>query len=145
MREINNTKMDFLTGIVALLAFVVLVLTALTAWMYIQQTRIMQAVGALTAAVTAPPPSFFEAAMEHPVHEEEETVQPEVDDRVSVHEDIEQIYPAEDEPILPAAEEDDDLGGKTVAQLRELLTAKGIPFNKSDKKPTLVNLLKVAS
>ena len=134
--------MDFLTGIVALLAFVVLVLTALTAWMYIQQTRIMQAVGALTAAVTAPPPSFFEAALEHPIHEE---VEEQVDDRVSVHEDVEQYHPPEDEPLLPAAEEDDDLGGKTVAQLRELLNGKGIPFNKSDKKPILVNLLKVAS
>ena len=132
--------MDFLTGIVALLAFVVLVLTALTAWMYIQQTRIMQAVGALTAAVTAPPPSFFEAALEHPIQEEEI-----VDDRVSVHEEVEQYHPPEDEPLLPAAEEDDDLGGKTIAQLRELLDAKGIPFNKSDKKPTLVSLLKVAS
>ena len=132
--------MDFLTGIVALLAFVVLVLTALTAWMYIQQTRIVQAVGALTAAVTAPPPSFFEAALEHPIHEEEI-----VDDRVSVHEEVEQYHPPEDEPLLPAAEEDDDLGGKTIAQLRELLNAKGIPFNKSDKKPTLVSLLKVAS
>ena len=131
--------MDFLTGIVALLAFVVLVLTALTAWMYIQQTRIVQAVGALTAAVTAPPPSFFEAALEHPIHEEQ------VDDRVSVHEEVEQYHPPEDEPLLPAAEEDDDLGGKTIAQLRELLNAKGIPFNKSDKKPTLVSLLKVAS
>ena len=135
--------MDFLNGIVALLAFVVLVLTALTAWMYIQQTRIMQAVGALTAVVTAPPPSFFEAALEHPVQEEE--VEEQVDDRVSVHEESEQYHPQEEEPLLPAAEEDDDLGGKTVAQLRELLNGKGIPFNKSDKKPTLVNLLKVAS
>ncbi len=140
--------MDFLTGIVALLAFVVLVLTALTAWMYIQQTRIMQAVGALTAAVTAPPPSFFEAALQHPIQEEEEEEEhtEAVDDRVSVHEETEQYHPTEDEPLLPAAEEDDDdLGGKTVAQLRELLNGKGIPFNKSDKKPTLVNLLKVAS
>jgi hypothetical protein len=140
--------MDFLTGIVALLTFVVLVLTALTAWMYIQQTRIMQAVGALSAAVTAPPPSFYEAAIEHPIHDQEEEIEVEqqhqeevIDDRVSVHD---YIHPEEDEPILPASEEDDDLGGKTVAQLRELLNAKGIPFNKSDKKPTLVNLLKVA-
>lgn len=136
--------MDFLTGIVALLTFVVLVLTALTAWMYVQQSRIMQAVGALTAAVTAPPPSFYEAAMEVPIQQEEEHTEV-VDDRVSVHEDIDQIHPQEDEPLLPAAEEDDDLGGKTVAQLRELLNGKGIPFNKSDKKPTLVSLLKVAS
>lgn len=138
--------MDFLTGIVALLAFVVLVLTALTAWMYIQQTRIMQAVGALTAAVTAPPPSFFEAALEHPIQEEHSIEEEEnIDDRVSVHEEDEQYHPQEDDALLPPSEEDDDLGGKTVAQLRELLNGKGIPFNKSDKKPTLVNLLKVAS
>jgi hypothetical protein len=31
------------------------------------------------------------------------------------------------------------------AELRDLLTKKGIPFNKSDKKPVLLNLLKVAS
>ena len=138
--------MDFLTGIVALLAFVVLVLTALTAWMYIQQTRIMQAVGALTAAVTAPPPSFFEAALEHPIQEEHSIEEEEnIDDRVSVREEDEQYHPQEDDALLPPSEEDDDLGGKTVAQLRELLNGKGIPFNKSDKKPTLVNLLKVAS
>ena len=103
----------------------------------------MQAVGALTAAITAPPPSFFEAALEHPIHEEE--VEEQIDDRVSVREETDQYHPQEDEPLLPPAEEDDDLGGKTVAQLRELLNGKGIPFNKSDKKPTLVNLLKVAS
>jgi hypothetical protein len=37
------------------------------------------------------------------------------------------------------------LGGKTAAQLREMLTAKGIPYSKSDKKSTLISLLQAAS
>ena len=140
--------MDFLYGIVALLAFVILILTALTAWMYVQQTRTMQAVNALTAAITAPPPSFFEAAKEFPVEDHYEAAEsvhepaPQVeDDRVSVHEDEESESESEEQDD----DQPDDLGGKTVAQLREMLTAKGIPFNKSDKKPVLLNLLKVAS
>ena len=134
--------MDFFYGIVALLAFVVLVLTVLTAWLYTQQTRLMQAVNALTHVITAPPPAFFEAAREYPVEEEEKQAVPPptpepVDDRVSVRE--------EDDEILPAEEDDLDLGEKKVSELRDLLTAKGIPYNKSDKKGVLLNLLKAAS
>ena len=147
--------MDFFYGVVALLAFVVLILTALTAWMYVQQTRTMQAVNALTAAITAPPPSFFEAAKEFPVESEYDAAEsvhepaaaePEkaVDDRVSVHEEDDSESESEEHENHDDTHED-DLGGKTVAQLREMLTAKGIPFNKSDKKPVLLNLLKVAS
>lgn len=141
--------MDFFYGVVALLAFVVLILTALTAWMYIQQTRTMQAVNALTAAITAPPPAFFEAAKEFPVEEEyvpaEPVAETVVDDRVSVHEEDDSESESSEEEEKHDNEHEDDLGGKTVAQLREMLTAKGIPFNKSDKKPVLLNLLKVAS
>jgi hypothetical protein len=125
--------MEFFYGIVALLALVVLVLTSLMAWLYVQQSRLMQAVSALTAAITAPPPSFYEAVKEFPIEETEPEPEAEKepeDDRVSVHE---------------KDKEDDDLGSKTVAQLRDTLTEKGIPFNKSDKKPVLVNLLKAAS
>jgi hypothetical protein len=128
--------MDFFHGIVALLALVVLVLTSMMAWMYVQQSRLMQAVSALTAAITAPPPTFYEAVKEFPIPEEEEQTEPQTetkeDDRVSVKDDEEESQP-------------DDVNTKTMAQLRELLTAKGIPFNKSDKKPVLVNLLKAAS
>lgn len=142
--------MDFFYGVVALLAFVVLILTALTAWMYVQQSRIMQAISALTAAISAPPPAFFEAAKEFPVeaaYEPAESVkEPEevIDDRVSVHEEEDEHEEDESEE-REEEQHEDDLGGKTVAQLREMLTAKGIPFNKSDKKPILLNLLKVAS
>lgn len=139
--------MDFFYGVVALLAFVVLILTALTAWMYVQQSRIMQAISALTAAISAPPPAFFEAAKEFPVEESYEPAKEEeqvVDDRVSVHEEEDEEEHEEEEEHHEEQHED-DLGGKTVAQLREMLTSKGIPFNKSDKKPILLNLLKVAS
>jgi hypothetical protein len=148
--------MDFLLGIVSLLAFVVLVLTVLVAWLYTQQSRLMQAVSALTHVITAPPPSFFEAAREYPVKDEPASpaspptppapspepaspaseVAVETDDRVSVQ---------DEEELLPPAEDDLDLGDKKVTELRDLLTAKGIPYNKSDKKGVLLNLLKVAS
>ena len=142
---------DFFNGILSLLALVVLLLTAMVAWLYVQQSRLMQAVSALTAAITAPPPVFFEAVKQFPIPEEEEVVEAAVeeakaeaqpDDRVSVHEEEE--IPEEDEGD-ESDSQPDDLGGKTIAQLRELLNTKGIPFNKSDKKSTLVNLLKAAS
>lgn len=137
---------DFFNGILSLLALVVLLLTAMVAWLYVQQSRLMQAVSALTAAITAPPPVFFEAVKQFPIPEEEEVVEAELptmeeataDDRVSVHEE-------EEEDGDESDSQPDDLGGKTIAQLRELLNGKGIPFNKSDKKTTLVNLLKAAS
>jgi len=152
--------MDFLNGTIAFLAFIVLLLTALVAWMYVQQTRLMQTVSALSTAITTPPISFYEASMNFPVqqHEEEEeqpeylqedTQVEEVDDRVSVHEEQEQeqqepVHEPVKEVPAPAVEED-FLSDKKVSELRDMLTAKGIPYNKSDKKPTLLNLLKAAS
>jgi len=139
--------MEFFHGIVALIAGIVLVLTGLVAWLYIQQSRMSQAINALAIAITTPPPSF----MSHPPVEEEieaeaevapESQQQVVDDRVSVHEEPEH----EDEEETGVIGEDiSDFSGKTVAQLRDLLTAKGIPFNKSDKKPVLLSLVQAAS
>ena len=39
----------------------------------------------------------------------------------------------------------DDLQDKTKKQLQELLTKKGIPYNKADAKPVLVQLLKATA
>jgi hypothetical protein len=146
--------MDFLNGTIAFLAFIVLLLTALVAWMYVQQTRLMQTVSALSTAITTPPISFYEASMNYPVQKEEEMEEQtygeetyqmeEIDDRVSVHEEQEPEPEPEKEVPAPAVEED-FLSDKKVSELREMLTAKGIPYNKSDKKPTLLNLLKAAS
>lgn len=164
--------MEFFHGIVALLAGIVLVLTGLVAWLYIQQSRMSQAINALAVAVTAPPVSFT-ASLPAELHEEEqaqeqeqapqpdeysdmpplesvEQVQeahvpemeqvgelvPETDDRVSVHEEVEEA-PVQTMDAV-------DVSGKTVAELRQLLTERGIPFNKSDKKSTLISLVQVA-
>jgi len=161
--------MEFFHGIVALLAGIVLVLTGLVAWLYIQQSRMSQAINALAVAVTAPPVSFT-ASLPPELHEEEqapaqtqeqeyadlppleshEQVQeahvpemeqvgelvPETDDRVSVHEEVEEAQVQTMDAV--------DVSGKTVAELRQLLTERGIPFNKSDKKSTLISLVQVA-
>jgi len=161
--------MEFFHGIVALLAGIVLVLTGLVAWLYIQQSRMSQAINALAVAVTAPPVSFT-ASLPPELHEEEQAPQqhqedeyadlppleshdqvqeahvpemepvgelvPETDDRVSVHEEVEEA-PVQTMDAV-------DVSGKTVAELRQLLTERGIPFNKSDKKSTLISLVQVA-
>jgi hypothetical protein len=144
--------MEFFHGVVALVAGIVLILTGLVAWMYVQQSRMAQAINALAIAITAPPPTFAQHAPEHEPevsHEDElsaseapvETTVPPQDDRVSVHEDLE--HDGEDVELM--GEDMATLGGKTAVQLRELLTAKGIPYSKSDKKSTLISLLQVAS
>ena len=152
--------MEFFHGVVALVAGIVLILTGLVAWMYVQQSRMAQAINALAIAITAPPPSFSQTQLESDrepevSHEDElhapapesqaqvqaqtetETPAPkEDDDRVSVH---------EDEDVELMGEDMATLGGKTAAQLREMLTSKGIPYSKSDKKSTLIALIQAAS
>jgi hypothetical protein len=147
--------MEFFHGVVALVAGIVLILTGLVAWMYVQQSRMAQAINALAIAITAPPPTFAQHEHEPEVsHEDELTaetpaeVQAEApteapvqspeshDDRVSVH---------EEEDVELMGEDMATLGGKTAVQLREMLTAKGIPYSKSDKKSTLISLLQAAS
>jgi len=150
--------MEFFHGVVALVAGIVLILTGLVAWMYVQQSRMAQAINALAIAITAPPPSFSQShpesdrepevshedelhapAPESQAQTETETETPapkEEDDRVSVH---------EDEDVELMGEDMATLGGKTAAQLREMLTSKGIPYSKSDKKSTLISLIQAAS
>jgi hypothetical protein len=143
--------MEFFHGVVALVAGIVLILTGLVAWMYVQQSRMAQAINALAIAITAPPPSFSpepdrEPEVSHedelhaptptPAPEAETQAETEHDDRVSVH---------EDEDVELMGEDMATLGGKTAVQLREMLTTKGIPYSKSDKKSTLISLLQAAS
>ena len=155
---------EFIHGIVALLAGLILVLTALVGWLYLQQSRMSHAINALAVAVTAPPPSFMYSTL--PQEQEQEyaaaAAAPESsDDRLSVHEaagaaDDDLDVPAPSEavvveaaPASAAAAADDDatdsVSGKTISQLRDMLTAKGIPFNKSDKKSTLISLVQVSA
>lgn len=151
---------EFIHGVVALLAGLILVLTALVGWLYLQQSRMSHAINALAVAVTAPPPSFMYSSSEPPAPEEQHHVVDENDDdRLSVH-DLDVAAASPSEHILEQVEDaaaaaplaapeassaDDDVAGKTIAQLRDMLTAKGIPFNKSDKKSTLVSLVQVSA
>ena len=145
---------EFIHGVVALLAGLILVLTALVGWLYLQQSRMSHAINALAVAVTAPPPSFMYSEL--PAHSEPvgepigEASAGDDEDRLSVHDiDAPAETPAEAtaEAPVPTVEDDsaDAVAGKTVSQLRDMLTAKGIPFNKSDKKPTLISLIQVSS
>ena len=154
MNQKVNKYMEFFHGIVALVAGIVLILTGLVAWMYIQQSRMAQAINALAVAVTTPPPSFLShPPVEEPVEheqEQEQEQQPEqvVDDRVSVHDadaDADAEHDQEEEQTGVVGEDISDFTGKTVAQLRDLLTAKGIPYSKSDKKPVLLSLVQAAA
>ena len=149
---------EFIHGVVALLAGLILVLTALVGWLYLQQSRMSHAINALAVAVTAPPPSFMYSEL--PAHSEpvgepiSEASAGDDEDRLSVHDiDAPAETPAEAtaEAPVPTVEDGgaedsaDAVAGKTVSQLRDMLTAKGIPFNKSDKKPTLISLIQVSS
>ena len=142
--------MEFFHGIVALVAGIVLILTGLVAWMYIQQSRMAQAINALAVAVTTPPPSFLShPPVEEPVEQDHEQEQV-VDDRVSVHDvdaeaEHEHEHEQEEEETGGIGEDISDFTGKTVVQLRDLLTAKGIPYSKSDKKPVLLSLVQAAA
>ena len=133
--------MDFFHGIVALLAGIILVLTGMVAWLYVQQSRLAHAINAIAIAITAPPPSFAEPEVFHADPAPTPEPEKDQDDRVTVHDDSD----TESEEGEVVGEDMIDLSSKTVAQLREILTAKGIPFNKSDKKPTLISLVQAAS
>ena len=141
--------MEFFHGVVALVAGIVLILTGLVAWMYIQQSRMAQAINALAVAVTTPPPSFLShPPVEEPEQEPEQEQEQEqvVDDRVSVHDaDADADADAEEEQTGVIGEDISDFTSKTVVQLRDLLTAKGIPYSKSDKKPVLLSLVQAAA
>lgn len=141
--------MEFFHGIVALLAFVVLVLAGMVAWLYVQQTRLLQAVNALAIAISTPPPPMLiaEPPKEESPAPEEAAPAEEVDDRVSVYENEEEGESTVVEETKESGEVTEivDYTKRTIADLRELLTQKGIPFNKSDKKTTLVSLIQATA
>jgi hypothetical protein len=130
------------------------IMAGMIGYLYWQQTKVMQHIQALSALVSANFMHHHQPVLEpeaepepetepQPEPELEETVQPEVtlstpllpeDDRVSV------------EHVDGPAEPDvDDLQKKTAAELKELLTKKGIPFGKRDPKTSLLELLKASS
>ena len=137
--------MELTYATIVVLASMVFVLSAMVGYLYWQQTRMLQHIQSLAIVVSTqlvprhepeqePEP---EPEEEKPVEEEEEE---EEDDRVSVKEEVEHVSGPPEEKV-----DIDDLQDKTAAQLREMLTKKGIPFGKRDAKSVLIQLLKATA
>jgi len=138
--------MELTYATIVVLASMVFVLSAMVGYLYWQQTRMLQHIQSLaivvsTQLVPQPLPEPEEEPKEETQEEDEEE---EEDDRVSVKEDVEHVEGAPEEKKEDKVDVD-DLQEKTAAQLRDMLTKKGIPFGKRDAKPVLIQLLKATA
>jgi flagellar basal body-associated protein FliL len=113
---------------VLILATMVAVLAGMVGYMYWQQNRVLLAVSSLSSFVA----SQFVKAEPEPVVE---------DDRESIEEEA----PVESKEEVEVVEDVDDLQTKTTAELRDLLSKKGIPYGKRDSKSVLLQLLKASA
>jgi hypothetical protein len=140
--------MEFLHASIALLASMVLILAAMVGWLYWQQTRLFQNMNSIIMIVGEL--ARAQAYDEAPVTIEEEAPAPaptpapepateEEDDRVSVEPEAETIEGP------PGPIDTDGLEGKSIKELKEMLTKRGIPFGKRDSKNILISLLKATA
>lgn len=140
--------MDFLHASIALLASMVLILAGMVGWLYWQQTRLFQNMNNIVMVIgeLARPPqetrSVADVEVEVvpvvPAPEEDEE-----DDRASV--DVEESTTVDIVDGPPGPIDTDGLENKSVKELKEMLTKRGIPFGKRDGKNILVSLLKATS
>lgn len=138
--------MELLHAAVALLASMVFVLAGMVGWLYWQQTRLFQnmnsvlmAIGDITQAMDQalpPEPEVKSAPEPAPVPEPEE----DEDDRASVEESPAEVVDGPPPPI-----DVDALQSKTKKELQDMLSKRGLPFSKTDAKPTLISLLKATA
>lgn len=141
--------MEFLHAAIALLASMVLVLAGMVGWIHWQQTRLFQNMNAVALVIgdlnqslmastakpnvepaTLPEPTETMQRADIPTSDEED------DDRLSVEKEAEVVTGA------PPPLDTDGLQDKSKKELQELLTARGIPYGKSDAKNVLISLLK---
>lgn len=139
--------MELTYATIVVLASMVFVLSAMVGYLYWQQTRMLQHIQSLAIVVSTqmvPQHQEIEDEQEPEPEPEKEDEKPEEeeeeDDRVSVKEEVEHVSAPPDDKV-----DVDDLQEKTAAQLREMLTKKGIPFGKRDAKPVLIQLLKATA
>ena len=158
---------------IIILAAMIFVLSGMIGYLYWQQTRMNQQIQSLVLAITnhlnptLPPAQLTPVDLpELETTEENEDIQEtnvgEVDDRVSVEAEHEVEHevengvenrvehvegpPASAPAPAPVDEVDiDALPSKTVKQLHEILTKKGIPFGKRDAKPVLIELIRATT
>ena len=140
---------------VVVLASMIFVLSGMVGYVYWQQTRMLQHIQSLAVVVS----TQFVRPPEHQ-HEHELQPQPEVesdvpalipdnvvstlkedDDRVSVDEKADIV----EGPPSSATKDVESAENKTAAQIRDLLTSKGIAFGKRDSKTVLLTLLKASA
>jgi hypothetical protein len=120
----------------------VLVLAGMVGYMYWQQNKVMSVVSSLSSFVA----SQFVPAPTIDTEESEDE-----DDRESVVEEkTVEVVDKVEVPTIPVPEvkqeaDVDDLQTKTSAELREILSKKGIPYGKRDSKTVLLQLLKASS
>jgi len=140
---------------VVILASMVFILSGMVGYLYWQQTRMLQHLQSLASVIAQvvrrpepEPQPELEADDEElpplvPVHEVTED-----DDRLSVEKVEGPPAPAPAPAPAPTPVEAppvDDLDKKTSAELRDLLTSRGIPFGKRDAKSVLLQLLKATA
>jgi len=121
----------------------VLVLAGMVGYMYWQQNKVMSVVSSLS--------SFVASQLVPPLDVESSDVEEE-DDRASVVEEktVEVVDTVEipTVPVVPEVKQEpdlDDLDTKTSAELRDVLSKRGIPYGKRDSKTVLLQLLKASS
>jgi hypothetical protein len=151
---------------VVVLASMIFVLSGMVGYVYWQQTRMLQNLQSLAVVISThfirppQPQSQPEPEPELVPGSEQEAVDPDMpglipvdtkletvkeDDRVSVNE-IEVVEgPPASVAAAVAVEAPVDYEKKTAAELKDLLTQKGIPFGKRDAKTVLVQLLKATA
>ena len=127
----------------------VLVLAGMVGWLYWQQTRLFQNMNSIVMVIgEMTRPQYLEEGPSAPVEESPSapppTPAPEEDDRLSVEEEASGTGVDHVEGP-PAPVDIDSLGSKTVKELREMLTKRGIPFGKADNKNALISLLKATA
>lgn len=138
---------------IVVLASMIFVLAGMVGYLYWQQTNMLQHLQSLALALGAVAEQIHQPEPEpEPVHltkEDDSESEEEEDDRVSVREPLEIVEgpPKPQTPTATSADHDDvdDLQLKTAAELRDLLTKKGIPFGKRDSKSVLLQLLKATA
>lgn len=123
----------------------VLVLAGMVGWLYWQQQRIFQNMNNIVAVVgelASRPATMISFPEPEPAPEESAPPAEQAeDDRVSVDETSPEVPTVDGPPGLDT----DGLESKTKKELQDILTKRGLPFNRSDNKTALLSLLKATA
>jgi hypothetical protein len=128
---------------IVILASMIFLLSGMVGFLYWQQNRLLQHVQSIALVISTHYTPEESPAESEPVNEAEPVAEEAVEETAEEEEEDDRLTVEKVEGPPPA--DIDDLQDKTVAQLRELLTQRGIPHGKRDAKPVLIQLLKATS